>query len=278
VATGPVIQLAVFGNPVGQSLSPEIHRNFAEQCGLNVDYQAIEASTESFPEQVRTLAGRGGRGCNITAPFKKDAWRLAGDCSETARRAQACNTLLFESDSNWFADSTDGPGLVNDLQSIVTLPLESSRICLIGAGGAAASILATLLGTQPKIIVVANRSIDRAKQLAQLHDDLGTIHVSTPQALQKEDPFDLVINATSLGHGGQAPGLLADWLNPGALCYDMNYGPAAAPLREQCLGQGIRYSDGLGMLVGQAALSFRLWTGKTPDTAQTLRYLRRTPG
>ena len=86
MATGPVIQLAVFGNPVGQSLSPEIHRNFAEQCGLNVDYQAIEASTESFPEQVRTLAGRGGRGCNITAPFKKDAWRLAGDCSETARR------------------------------------------------------------------------------------------------------------------------------------------------------------------------------------------------
>jgi len=278
VAQGPVIRLAVFGNPVAQSLSPAIHRDFAQQCGLNVDYQAIEATSESFPEQVAALARRGGRGCNITAPFKHDAWQLSHQSSESARRAQAANTLVFDETGHWFADSTDGMGLVNDLQAGDTPELEGSRICLLGAGGAAASVLAALLTSKPQRVVIANRSLERARSLANAHSDLGPVTTCIPGHLVNEAPFDLLINATSLGHTGQAPDLSAEWLNPGSLCYDMNYGPAAHPLRDACSQLGLRYSDGLGMLVGQAALSFRLWTGQLPDAAAVLQRLRSTPG
>jgi shikimate dehydrogenase len=278
VASGPVIRLAVFGNPVTQSLSPRIHGLFAEQCGLKVDYQAIEASKESFPELTRALALQGGRGCNITAPFKNAAWQLAHRSSDSARRAQAANTLVFESETDWYADSTDGKGLVNDLLSTTSLKMAGLRICLLGAGGAAASVLAALLRAQPEAVVIANRSLDRANQLAKTHSDLGIVEVCTPDALPTRAPFDLIINATSLGHSGESPGLESSWLNPGALCYDMNYGPAAEPLRRSCMDKGIKYSDGLGMLVGQAALSFQLWTGKIPDASAVLCHLRGTPG
>jgi shikimate dehydrogenase len=278
VASRPVIRLAVFGNPVAKSLSPAIHRAFAEQCGLNVDYQAIEATDESFPELLTNLARQGGRGCNITAPFKNAAWQLASRSSDSANRARAANTLVFETAGEWYADSTDGTGLVSALLSDPSVELAGSRICLLGAGGAAASVLASLLGAGPNRVVIANRSIDRASQLARSHSDLGNIDVCAPDKLPAKAPFDLVINATSLGHNGRAPGLSGTWLNPGALCYDMNYGAAAEPLRRECLGQGIRYSDGLGMLVGQAAVSFRLWTGKKPDASEVLRQLRSAPG
>lgn len=278
MASGPVIRLAVFGSPVAQSLSPAIHRRFAEQCGLNVDYRAIEATSESFPELTRTLAMQDGRGCNITAPFKNAAWKLANRCSDSATRARAANTLVFESVDQWYADSTDGRGLVNDLLSIPSPEMAASRICLMGAGGAAASVLAALLQTRPETVVVANRSIDRADLLAESHSDLGTVDVCTPANLQSEAPFDLIINATSLGHSGQAPAMMNAWLNPGGLCYDMNYGAAAEPLRRECMDKGIRYSDGLGMLVEQAALSFRLWTGKNPDASEVLDQLRGAPG
>lgn len=278
MASGPVIRLAVFGNPVAQSLSPAIHGHFAEQCGLNVDYQAIEATSESFPELTRALARRNGRGCNITAPFKNAAWKLANRCSDSASRARAANTLVFESAEEWYADSTDGSGMVNDFLSISSLELAGSRICLMGAGGAAASVLGALLRTRPETIVIANRSIDRAIGLAESHSDLGTVGVCAPANLPSEAPFDLIINATSLGHSGQAPVMISTWLNPGGLCYDMNYGAAAEPLQRACMDQGIRYSDGLGMLVEQAAISFRLWTGSTPDASEVLHHLRGTPG
>jgi shikimate dehydrogenase len=250
---------------------------FAQQCGLNVDYRAIEATRESFAEEVAALARQGGRGCNITAPFKHDAWKLSHHCSESAHRAQAANTLVFEDDGDWFADSTDGKGLVNDLQAGTSPELKGTRICLLGAGGAAASILAALLASGPEIVIIANRSPDRARRLASAHSDLGPVASCTPGELVGQTPFDLVINATSLGHLGKAPDLSGNWLKKGALCYDMNYGTAAAPLRDTCTGLGVRYSDGLGMLVGQAALSFELWTGKVPNAAAVLRQLRNTP-
>lgn len=278
MAQGPVIRLAVFGNPVAQSLSPAIHGAFARQCGLNVDYRAIEATRESFPGEVRNFAVEGGRGCNITVPFKHDAWKLSHRSSESARRAQAANTLLFEAGGNWFADSTDGQGLVNDLLEGANYGLKGSRICLLGAGGAAASVLASLLSGSPEIVVIANRSLDRARRLADTHSDLGPVASCTPGDLVDQAPFDLLINATSLGHSGLTPELSRQWLTLGALCYDMNYGTAAAPLRGACSALGIRYSDGLGMLVAQAALSFELWTGRVPDAAAVLRRLRSAPG
>lgn len=278
MASGPVIRLAVFGNPVAHSLSPAIHRAFAQQCGLNVDYRAIEATSESFAEQVGALARQGGRGCNITVPFKHDAWKLSHHCSESARRAQAANTLVFEEDGEWYADSTDGMGLVHDLGAVAAPELEGARICLLGAGGAAAGVLAALLAGGPEIVVIANRSLDRARRLASVHSDLGAIASCTPDELDNQTPFDLLVNATSLGHSGKAPDLSVGWLKKDALCYDMNYGTASAPLQNACAELGFRYADGLGMLVGQAALSFELWTGEVPDAAAVLRQLRSTPG
>ena len=272
-----LIRLAVFGQPVSQSLSPRIHTLFAAQFGLEIDYRAVETTAESFGPGVGELARAGGRGCNITVPFKGDAWRLATLCSERATRAEAANTLVFTA-KDWFADNTDGGGLVGDLQDNLGLQLAGARICLLGAGGAAGGVLAALLQAGPDALVIANRTEARAAELAARHADLGPVESGTLSAVGELEPFDLLINATSLGHQGKAPDIEASRIKSGGLCYDMNYGQAAEPLRARCAELQIDYSDGLGMLVGQAALSFRLWTGKSPDQAAVLAALRRPPG
>jgi shikimate dehydrogenase len=272
------MKLAVFGNPVTHSLSPQIHELFADQYGLQVDYRAIQATPESFPRLAAELAENGARGCNITAPLKHDAWKLAGRRSESASRARAVNTLVFFNPGEWYGDSTDGLGLVNDLQSITGFHLRDARLCLIGAGGAAASVLGALLLSKPETIVIVNRTRERAAKLAQEHSDLGRVDVCSPGELGSAAPFDLVINATSLGHDGEAPELPPSRLTPNGLCYDMNYGEAAEPLKQLCLKNGIQYSDGLGMLVRQAALSFKLWTDHAPDPTRVIRELRGTAG
>jgi shikimate dehydrogenase len=270
----PVIRLAVFGKPVARSLSPRIHRLFARQLRLRVDYRAIEATPESFPEQVRGLAASGGRGCNVTVPLKHVAWSLAARCSDNASRAQAANTLVFNGDESVFADNTDGPGLVNDLLTLPGGRLRGARVCVLGAGGAAAGILGALLSAQPACVIIANRTVERARELARRHADLGRVETCGPAEIGRHGPFDLLINATSEGHRGGAPALSHEWFSPGGLCYDLNYGPAAAPLQRICSDLRLRYADGLGMLVGQAALSFALWTGQRPDAAAVLEELR----
>ncbi len=274
MAQGPLIRLAVFGNPVSRSLSPRIHGLFAAQCGLRVDYRAIEATVATFPEQVSRLAREGGRGCNVTVPLKHEAWKLAASRSESARRAGAANTLVFRDETDWFADSTDGMGLVGDLRTLPGVSLRGARICLLGAGGAAASVLGALLQTGPELVYIANRTRDRALRLAESHADLGPMDCGSPDEVDSLPPFDLLINATSLGHEGQAARISAGWLGNGGFCYDMNYGEAAQPLKALCEKDRIPYSDGLGMLVGQAALSFKLWTGREPDPSAALQTLR----
>jgi shikimate dehydrogenase len=268
-----LIRLAVFGKPVSHSLSPRIHGLFAGQFGLEVDYRAIETGPEDFPQHVRDLAREGGRGCNITVPLKREAWKLAARCSEHASRAEAANVLVFAG-ADWYADNTDGAGLVQDLCSSDPRALPGARICLLGAGGAAAGVLAALLGCEPEVVVIANRTVERARNLQDRHADLGAVTVCTPRELAAHAPFDVVINATSLGHSGSAPDIDAGWLSADGRCYDMNYGPAARALAQACEAKGIPYSDGLGMLVGQAALSFQLWTGELPDPRAVLNVLR----
>jgi len=268
-----LIRLAVFGRPVAQSLSPRIHARFAQQCGLAVDYRAIEASDETFAEQVDELAAAGGRGCNVTVPFKHAAWRLAARCSERARRAEAANTLVFEPDG-WFGDNTDGGGLCFSLAACGAPGPEGARIALLGAGGAAAGVVAALLEMRPACLLIANRTGSKAAALAARHADLGPVEGGGFDALDAHGPFDLLINATSLGHSGAAPALSPGWLVPNGLCQDMNYGRAAAPLEAACADAGWRYTDGLAMLVGQAALSFELWTGCRPDPAAVVDELR----
>ena len=285
-----MIRLAVFGSPISHSRSPEIHRLFARQCALEIDYRAIDANEETFPHLLEELAAGGGRGCNVTVPLKHEAWKLAQKSSASASRAQAANTLLFENTNDWYADNTDGRGLVRDLVSNLDHQLSGSRVCIIGAGGAVAGILGDLLAQGPASIVIANRTVERAKQLQEQFASLAcksvlaretnsstaphtNLQAIALQALRTQDPFDLVINATSLGHDGSHPGLPLSMFHPDSFCYDLNYGVAAEPLRKFCLETKIRYHDGLGMLVEQAALSFELWTGKIPDTKPVLEQL-----
>jgi shikimate dehydrogenase len=275
-----VIRLAVFGSPISQSLSPAIHGRFARQCGLDVDYRAIEADASNFADLLRKLVDQGARGCNITVPLKNEAWKLAHSATESAERAQAANTLLFREADVWLADNTDGRGLVRDLSANQGQDTRGSRICIIGAGGATAGILGDLLEQEPASITIANRTLERAQDLQQAFNDVsGAVADSKIKAISLDDlatsgPFDLVINATSLGHAGEHPELPPAMLLPGSLCYDLNYGNAAEPLRTYCRQAGIRYEDGLGMLVEQAALSFELWTGHKPDTTPVLKELR----
>jgi shikimate dehydrogenase len=279
-----VIRLAVFGSPIRQSLSPALHEHYARQCGLDVEYRAIEANPANFAGHLRKLVDQGARGCNITAPLKNEAWKLAHSATDSAKRARAANTLLFRKANDWLADNTDGRGLVRDLLTNLSRNLSrdthGSRICIIGAGGATAGILGDLLERGPASITIANRTLERAQDLQQAFNDVtGAVAESTIKAISLDDlaasePFDLIINATSLGHAGGHPELPPAMLLPDSLCYDLNYGNAAKPLRTYCRLAGIHYADGLGMLVEQAALSFELWTGNKPDTTPVLKELR----
>lgn len=271
-----LIRLAVFGRPVSHSLSPRIHRAFARQFGLSIDYEAIEAAPDSFRDQLQRLADRGGRGCNVTVPLKNDAWRLASRRSAGSDLAEAANTLTFD-DEGWLAENTDGGGLVADLHRF-GVRLEGGRVCLLGAGGAAAGVLGALLQQGPATVIVANRTVERARALAERHAGLGPVRAVALGAVMDSGSFDVVINSTAMGHSGQAPPITKGLFSGRALCYDMNYGPASKPLAHRCEEWGIRYADGLGMLVEQAALSFFSWTGKRPETEPVLEALRHAAG
>lgn len=266
-----MIRLALFGQPVRHSLSPRIHGLFAEQAQLDVEYRAIDTAPGSLAEALERFAGSGGVACNITVPLKREAQRLAVRCSDRVRMAEAANTLTL-ADDGWQAESTDGPGLMMDFDRLRIKPA-GKRLALLGAGGAAASVLATLLAAGPESIDVFNRTAARADALALGHKGLGQVTGHNLAALATAEPFDLVINATSQGHAGMLPPVHDALLVTGGLVYDMNYGPAATPLANWCGERAIAHSAGLGMLVGQAAESFALWTGYRPDIGRVLNTL-----
>jgi shikimate dehydrogenase len=270
-----MIRLAVFGMPVAHSLSPAIHRQFGRQCGLEVDYQAIEATAADFEGKLRELIAAGGRGCNVTVPLKHRAWQFAQRSSPRAATAEAANTLVFERPGECVAYNTDGCGLLRDLARCMAGPIAGRRILVLGAGGAVAGILGDLLRQSPAEIVLANRSLERARALQRRFGSMGRLTCGTLDQLGQAQPFDLVINATSMGHLGLCPELSAALFTAGGLCYDLNYARAAAPLKKWCEAAAIGYRDGLGMLVEQAAASFELWTAILPGGEDVLRQLRR---
>lgn len=269
-----MIRLAVFGQPIAHSLSPDIHRSFASQFELEIDYQAIEASPEEFPGKLCALQQAGGLGCNVTVPLKQMAYAAAHELSPAAQQAHSVNTLVFRGENDWFGTTTDGDGLLNDLKRLLPQGLDGKRILLIGAGGAAAGVVGALLLQSPDRLLIINRDTNKAKDLAARFADSGPVTAGALQDSEGEGPFDLLINATSLGHQGLAAPLYPDWLAPESFCYDINYGHAAQPWQAVCASQGINFSDGLGMLVEQAALSFEIWTGKQPQTFELLMALR----
>jgi shikimate dehydrogenase len=273
--TSAILRLALFGSPVGQSRSPRIHRLFAAQTGLEITYQAFDTPSGALAEALERFATDGGQGCNVTLPLKAEAAALAVTRSEAVRLAGAANTLLRE-EHGWRADNTDGQGLTADLER-GGLALTDRRVAVLGAGGATAGVLGALLRLRPRELLLFNRTRSRAASLARRHEHLGTVSGHSLDELAAAAPFDLVINATSLGHQGRLPPLAANLFATGAACYDLNYGPAATPLAAWCDEHHIPYRDGLGMLVEQAAASFRLWTAQRPDTAPVLEALREKP-
>jgi shikimate dehydrogenase len=273
-----LIRLAIFGRPVANSLSPVIHPRFAAQFGLDIDYQRVDTGVEGFPAALQQFKSAGGTGCNITLPLKQEAWRLAAQATEEVGLAQAANTLVLQPDGGWLAHTTDGAGLMTDLVDNHHVVLHGRRILILGAGGATASILGRLLAGQPSKIMLVNRNLERAKSLSQRFASLGKVTFSSWSDLPMQGVFDLVINATSLGHHGEAPPLAVSNIAPDGLCYDLNYFKASLPLKKFCEETGIPYIDGLGMLVGQAAESFAIWTGRRPETRTVIESLRRDTG
>lgn len=267
---------AVFGNPIAHSKSPAIHASFARQCGDDLSYEAILAPLDGFAASIRSFFAAGGRGANVTVPFKEEAWRLADRRTPRAEAAGAVNTLIVTADG-LLGDNTDGAGLVRDLQANLGIDLAGRRILLLGAGGAARGVLRPLLDQAPAELVIANRTAERARALASAAADPRVVGVGL-DALPAR-PFDLVINATAASLGGEVPPVAAGHFAPGGLAYDMMYGatdtPFIARVRDfAASGQTLRCADGLGMLVEQAAEAYRLWRGHRPDTAPALAALR----
>ncbi len=269
-----LIRLALFGLPIKSSLSPPIHRIFADQFGLDIEFQRIETGADGFPEALEAFRVAGGIGCNVTLPIKRDAWQLAAESSPEVSQAQAANTLVYQPPSGWFAHNTDGAGLVADLVGNHGVNLEGQRILILGAGGAVAGILGSLLAGKPRQVILVNRNLERARVLARRFVAFGNIDIKCWMDLPGMGSFDLVINATSLGHHGEAPPLFASMFSPGAVCYDLNYYKASQPLQALCEEIGQSYIDGLGMLVEQAAKSFYIWTGKRPQSRGVIEKCR----
>jgi shikimate dehydrogenase len=259
---------AVFGHPIAHSKSPQIHAAFARQTGQDLTYEAILAPLDGFADSVAQFISAGGRGANVTVPFKEEAFRLANRLSPRAQRAGAVNTLSFDADGI-LGDNTDGAGLVADLTRNLHCMLAGKRILLLGAGGAARGVIEPLLEQKPSALVMANRTVSRAQELAELFGH----GVSACSFDAVDTPFDLVINATAASLAGERPPLSPCVFTPDTLAYDLMYG-RDTPFLAFARTHGAATADGLGMLVEQAAEAFYLWRGVRPDTAPVIAALR----
>jgi shikimate dehydrogenase len=263
----------VLGNPVEHSRSPAIHARFAAQCGQDIAYEAMLAPLDGFAATVRQFVAAGGKGANVTVPFKEEAFHLCTLRSARAERAGAVNTLDF-SGAGIFGDNTDGAGLVCDIESNLGLALYGRRILLLGAGGAVRGVIAPLLACRPARLFIANRGAERAESLARQFADIAAVDAGN-FAKTSGQIFDVVINATSASLAGESLPLPAGIYAPGSLAYDMMYGKGETPFLAQARQQGAgRLADGLGMLVEQAAEAFLVWRGVRPETAPVLAELR----
>jgi shikimate dehydrogenase len=266
---------AVIGNPVAHSKSPSIHTAFAQATGQTLTYERLLAPRDGFLATVRQFVGEGGKGLNVTIPFKLEAFALARERSDRAAAAGACNTLAWRGD-HWFGDNTDGAGLLHDLVHNVGATIAARDVLVLGAGGAARGILLPLLREAPRRLVVANRTHARALELASAFAGAGPVSAVMPGTLAGQR-FDVVINATSIGLGSEVPRALwpAGLFSQGALGYDLVYANSTTPFVTWAIEHGAaRTADGLGMLIEQAAESFALWRGVRPETGPVFALMR----
>lgn len=263
-------QCTLFGNPVAHSLSPKIHSQFASQTGEELSYNATLVAEDAFAAALDHFYISGGVGANVTLPFKEQAYQQAYRLSPRAKQAGAVNTLI-RTEKGWNGDNTDGAGFMADLARL-GWPVKGARVLVLGAGGAVRGILGPLLAEQPVSVIIANRTFERALQLAE---DFGQpCHAISLDDLPEQEPFDLLVNAISAGHQGDACQWPGSLLHEASHCYDLSYGTAARPFLDWAQKHDCQQvSDGLGMLVGQAAESFYLWTGKKPEIGPVLEQL-----
>lgn len=267
-------QYCVFGNPIAQSKSPDIHRQFAKQTGEDITYIKQLVDVDGFNDAASAFFSSGGKGLNITAPFKLDAYNFSNELTERAKNAGAVNTLKKLESGKILGDNTDGQGMVLDITQNLGWPISGKRVLVLGAGGAVRGVLQPLLTQSPQRLVIANRTLSKAEVLANEFSSYGEIEVCEFPQLGGQ-VFDVVINATSAGLSGKLPPLPNGFVSKDAHCYDMTYGAKPTVFMLWAKSQGAKnIADGLGMLVGQAAESFRLWRGVFPQVAPVIESQR----
>jgi shikimate dehydrogenase len=268
-------RFAVFGHPVAHSLSPQIHRDFAHQFGIELSYEVVDAEPEAFAAAVRDFFAGGGRGANVTLPHKAAAFELADTATEAAQRVGVANVLTPLPDGRLEAHNTDGDGMVRDLAERHRVDLRGHDALLLGAGGAAQGVAWSLLDAGVGRLTIVNRNAERADALADRLGDPARAHTRYWDDLGNIGSYDLIINGTSAGVRGDTLNLPFSLVGSRALCYDLSYGPAATGFMAWAHAAGARYAfDGLGMLVETAADSFERWHGKRPDTDPVYQNLR----
>jgi len=267
---------AVVGHPISHSKSPRIHSLFASQTGEPVEYTAIQAPLDDFHGTVRQFFERGGKGLNVTVPFKEQAWTMAEHRTTRAEKAGAANTLYLDKDQALVADNTDGVGIVRDLFNNHGVALEGARILVLGAGGAVRGVLGPILAEQPASVTIANRTVAKAEALVRLFaPEAGITELSACGFNEADAAFDLVINGTSASLKGDLPPVSPGIIGPDTVVYDMMYSLQTTTFNQWALDNNARrVFDGLGMLVEQAAESFYVWRGVRPDTASVIEELR----
>jgi shikimate dehydrogenase len=264
----------VVGHPVGHSWSPFIHGLFARDTGQDVSYRLFDFTPAELEPRVRDFFTLGGRGLNITVPHKIAAVQIASQLTSRATHAGAVNTLALQKDGTILGDNTDGAGLVRDLCDNLGLVIIRRRVLIIGAGGATRGVIAPLLALEPAEIIIANRTAQRAQDMANAFAKLGSVRGLGFDELP-DGPFDLIINATSASLSGEVPAIRQSAIGPETVCYDMAYGKTDTSFMQWALNQGCaRAIQGLGMLVEQAAESFRVWRGVKPGTGSVLAALK----
>lgn len=267
---------AVMGHPISHSRSPFIHGQFAEQLAMDIEYSAIDVAPGSFVQAVQTFQQQGGNGLNITVPYKQEAWELVNERSHRAELAGAVNTIKFNDDGSLYGDNTDGIGLLRDLAMNLDIRLHQKRILVLGAGGAVRGVLVPLLEQGPKKLTLANRSVDKAVELAKIFGSISPVQPCGFADLGGQH-FDIIINGTAASLGGDIPVIPASVCEGCELVYDMMYAKEPTPFMVWARQQGVDLvSDGLGMLVEQAAESFSVWRGILPDTAPVIAAVRQS--
>ena len=270
----PADAYAVMGNPISHSKSPQIHAAFAQQTGQKITYTATQVDPGGFEQAVGNFFASGGKGLNVTVPFKREAWELASELGPEAKQAGAVNTLLMNSEGTLVGRNTDGVGLVRDILHNHGGVISGKKILLVGAGGAARGVLQPLLAEKPAQLVIVNRTVSRAQTLAEDFSSLGNISAASFDELNGQS-FDLIINATAASLQGEVPPLANECCTATTWCYDMMYGAEPTPFVQWGEQRGAQKSlDGLGMLVEQAAESFLHWRGVRPETAPVIQQIR----